>query len=138
MLDLGCAVGRHLLYLPFADARFGYVPPWSVLAAVLDEVRRVLTADDIYQATMLSKRNSAFGKGHEMAADTFVDPIRSEEKAHPHFYCDAAAPLSLHSGFEVLSLLECQQGPGGWRWECVMERAAVPFEEASMVEAGPR
>jgi tellurite methyltransferase len=187
VLDLGCGVGRHLLYLaqqgftvtgvdasptgidevrrgaqslglhpelrvasflelPFPDARFGYVLAWNVIyhgdgrvvAAVLDEVRRVLTPDGLYQATMLSKRNSGFGKGREIAPDTFVDPTRSEEKAHPHFYCDAADLLSLHSGFEVLTLLDCQQGPVAWHWEFVMERAPGAFEEASTVETGPR
>jgi tellurite methyltransferase len=72
---------------------------------------------------MLSKRNANFGRGREVADDTFViDGV--DDKAHPHFYCDAAGLMSIFSGFELLSLSDRQhEKPGSWHWHMIAERA---------------
>jgi SAM-dependent methyltransferase len=171
VLDLGCGVGRHALFLAdqgfevvgtdaseagiaratevaagaglavrfrvedflnlsFEDRSFDYVLAWNVIyhgdvavvARCLDEVRRVLRRGGIYQSTMLSKRNEAFGIGTEISKDTFVDEADSGDKAHPHFYCNAQTLVDLHVGFEVLALDDAEQVPGAWHWNLIAER----------------
>src|SRR5438034_513815 len=71
----------HMTALPFPDGAFDYVLSLNVIyhgdpAAVqqaIGEIRRVLTPGGIYQGTMLSQRNSKYGRGEEVARDTFVD-----------------------------------------------------------------
>jgi tellurite methyltransferase len=141
VLDLGCGIGRHALYLAaegfnvtgtdaspagieeaqstaerrglevslqvqdfldlsLPDQSFDYVLAWNVAyhgdrnvaAVVLDGVRRVLRPGGLYQATMLSKRNAAYGVGQEVAPDTYVDPDDQGDKGHPHFYLRLAHP----------------------------------------------
>jgi tellurite methyltransferase len=120
--------------LPFADASFDFVLSWNVIyhgtlgdvGRRVAEIWRVLKPGGLYQGTMLSKRDIAFGVGREIAPDTFVvDGV--EERAHPHFYCDAAGLVTLFAGFELLSL--SQDGnhsrPGSWHWHIVAERHAA-------------
>ena len=116
--------------LPYADGAFDYVLAWNVIyhgdgAVVrrcLDEIRRVLRPGGLYQGTMLSKRNVNFGRGREVAPDTFVaDEVG--EKAHPHFYCNAAELLDLFGGFQpwIIEDLDLKR-PGAQHWHIVMER----------------
>jgi tellurite methyltransferase len=117
--------------LPFDDGSFDYVLAWNVIyhgdAAIVDrciaEIWRVLRPGGLYKGTMLSKRNANFGRGREVADDTFViDGV--DDKAHPHFYCDAAGLMSIFSGFELLSLSDRQhEKPGSWHWHMIAERA---------------
>ncbi|HET7717740.1 MAG TPA: class I SAM-dependent methyltransferase, partial [Bauldia sp.] len=93
--------------LPFADGAFDYVLSFNVLChgdreivrTAIGEIRRVLRQGGVFQGTMLSKRNAGFGIGTEVAPDTFVrEPghdMDEEDKAHPHFYCDAAGLVAL-------------------------------------------
>jgi SAM-dependent methyltransferase len=116
--------------LPFADAGFDYVLAWNVIyhgdGAIVDrciaEIRRVLRPGGLFQGTMLSKRNGNFGAGREVAADTFViDGV--DDKAHPHFYCDAAGTVARFCGFEMLSLVDREhRKPGSWHWHLLAER----------------
>jgi hypothetical protein len=70
---------------------------------------------------MLSTRNSNYRRGRAVAPDTFVDG--TEEKVHPHFYCDAPGLIALFAGFELLSLTQQQQRkPDSWHWHIVAER----------------
>lgn len=173
VLDLGCGVGRHALYLAgegfnvtgtdaspagiaeaqgaarraglavsfrvenfldlsFPDHSFDYVLAWNVVyhgdgnvaARVLDGVRRILRPGGLFQSTMLSKRNTAYGVGEEVARDTYVDPGDPGDKGHPHFYCDARTLVELHHGFEVLYLADVEQLPGAWHWHLLMERTS--------------
>ncbi|HVC51613.1 MAG TPA: hypothetical protein VND87_06300 [Stellaceae bacterium] len=49
-----------------------------------------------------------------------------EQRAHPHYYCDAAVLVSLFSGFELLSLVQREhRKPGSWHWHIVAERRAT-------------
>jgi hypothetical protein len=87
----------------------------------LAEIWRVLKPGALYQGTMLSTRNTNYGRGRAVAPDTFVDGTK--EKAHPHFYCDAAGLIALFAGFELLSLTQQQQRkPDSWHWHVVAER----------------
>jgi ubiquinone/menaquinone biosynthesis C-methylase UbiE len=118
--------------LPVQDASVDHVLAWNVLyhgdrdvvAAGLSECRRVLRPGGTLQMTMLSKRNSSYGVGREIRADTFVDEASGDDKAHPHFYADAVGVCSLlaAAGFEVKELIDLDQHPpGGWHWTILGE-----------------
>src|SRR5262249_44943231 len=95
--------------LPFPDQTFDFVLSWNVIyhgtlgdvGSRLAEIWRVLKPGALYQGTMLSTRNSNYGRGKAVAPGTFVDGTK--ERAHPHFYCDAAGLVALFAGFELLS-----------------------------------
>lgn len=175
VLDLGCGIGRHALYLaelgfdvsaidgseagilqcrreaqsrglsvrtdvammdhlPFGDATFDYVLSFNVIyhgdlevvSATVAEIRRVLKPEGLFQGTMLSKRNDAFGKGEEVAPDTWVDPHGGDDKAHPHFYCDSGGLVSTLRGFELLNLEDREHKRAGhWHWYFLAERLAA-------------
>ena len=119
-----------MLALPVPDESCDYVLAWNVIyhgdrdvvRQCLGEIRRVLKPGGIYQGTMLSKRNGRFGKGKEVAPNTFVIHDESD-KAHPHFYCDAAELVGLFQGFELQSLLDLpHQKPGSYHWHLVADR----------------
>jgi SAM-dependent methyltransferase len=116
--------------LPFGPAAFDFLLAFNVVyhgngaivAAALGEIGRVLRPGGVVQATMLSKRNVLFGRGREVAADTFVNDDGSD-KMHPHFYCNAAGLVALFRGFEPLSLTDIDHtGRGQWHWHLVAER----------------
>ncbi len=118
--------------LPFADGAFDYVLSWNVIyhgnqgdvGRRLAEIWRVLKPGGLYQGTMLPTRNSNYGLGRRIAPDTFVNDA-IEERAHPHFYCDAAGVVALFAGFELLSLTQREhKKPGSWHWHILAERAA--------------
>lgn len=127
---IACIEGR-MTALPFADASFDYLLSWNVVyhgdgeivAQVIAEIARVLAPGGIFQGTLLSKRSSRFGRGREIAPDTFVDPEGDGDKAHPHFFCDAAGLLALFAGFEAWSLRDVdQKGSADYHWHFVAER----------------
>lgn len=172
VLDLGCGVGRHALFLaehgfeveaidgslnglsvlrdsaaargvalglhegladalPFDDASFDYVLSWNVihhgtlgdLGRRFGEVWRVLKPGGLMQTTVLSTRDSNYGIGRVIAPGTFVRD-RSEEKGHPHCYCDAPTLIGLLTGFELLTLSQQLQErrPGSRHWHVIAER----------------
>lgn len=116
--------------LPFDDHSFGLVIAWNVLyhgdgataQRALREICRVLKPGGLYVGTMLSKRNARYGQGREVSRDTFVIDGGEEDKAHPHFYCDAATLVAMHQGLEVIELRDHEQIPGAYHWQFVMER----------------
>jgi tellurite methyltransferase len=114
--------------LPYPAASFDFVLSWNVIyhgslgdtGGRLAEIWRVLKPGGLYQGTMLSKRNANYGLGRMVAPDTFVD---SRERAHPHFYCDAAGLVALFAGFEILSLVQREhRKPQSWHWHVLAER----------------
>jgi 2-polyprenyl-3-methyl-5-hydroxy-6-metoxy-1,4-benzoquinol methylase len=173
VLDLGCGVGRHALFLasqgfsvfamdgssnglafarkeaerynltidfrcsvmidlPYEPETMDYILAWGVIyhgdftvvRRCLRETYRVLCPGGLYHGTMLSKRNSNFGRGQEVAKDTFINN-ESEDKSHPHFYCNAPELVSLFSkvGFEVISLVDLPDSkPGSYHWHVLAEK----------------
>jgi len=171
VLDLGCGIGRHSLFLaskgfhvfsidassnavdftrnaaqeaglsinvrqapmttlPFEDRYFDYVLAWNVIyhgdpdtvKMVLSEIARVLRPRGMFQGTMLTKRNAYYGKGRQVAHDTYVND-EEDEKKHAHFYCNAKELAELLSEFDILSLYQQkQQKPGSFHWHYVAER----------------
>ncbi len=133
------AASRHLTVdaqtglmtdLPFEDRTFDYVLAFNVIyhgdlpvvEKTLDEIRRVLKPGGSFQCTMLSKRNQNYGKGREVALDSYViDEI--DDKDHPHFYCNAEGVVRLFHGFELLALQDrLHSKPGSWHWHIIAER----------------
>lgn len=119
--------------LPYSSGTFDFVLAWNVIyhgdqavaARALAEMCRVLRPGGLAQFTMLSKRNSLYGRGRAVAEDTFIADTDDEEKRHPHYYCDAAALLGLLAGFDPMYLLDREQGkPGSWHWVVLAERRA--------------
>lgn len=116
--------------LPFPDGHFDYVLAFNVIyhgdgpivRQAISEIRRVLKPGGMYQGTMLSKRNVNYGKGTEIAPNTFVVDGH-DDKDHPHFYCSAAELVELFDGFELTSLKDKQHSkPGTWHWHMSAER----------------
>ncbi len=171
VLDLGCGIGRHSLFLasegyevfsidasskaveftrtvaqaaglpvivtqsamtglPFENCFFDYVLAWNVIyhgdpatvKNVLSETARVLRPGGIFQGTMLTKRNAYYGKGRQVAPDTYVND-EEDEKKHAHFYCNGQELAGLLHEFEILSLHQQEQlKPGSYHWHFVAER----------------
>ena len=130
-LAVEAQLGR-MTHLPYATGSFGFVLAFNVVyhgdpdvvAQTLSEIRRVLRPGGLLQGTMLSKRNVRYGKGREVAPDTFVVETDDDpEKRHPHFYCCAAELIDLIEGFEVLALSDLvHTTPGSWHWHILAER----------------
>jgi len=117
--------------LPYPDGTFDFVLSWNVIyhgtlgdvGGRIAEIWRVLKPGGLYQGTMLPTRNVNYGIGRLVAPGTFVNDAPDEERAHPHFYCDAATLVALFSGFELLGLSqEVQRKPGSWHWNVLAER----------------
>jgi SAM-dependent methyltransferase len=173
VLDLGCGVGRHALYLaaqgfevdgidgsasglafadeaarsrgvavrwreglmtalPYDEACFDFILSWNVIhhgapevvRRAVGEIRRVLRPGGLYLGTMLPKRNANFGRGREIAPDTYVVD-GDDDRGHPHFYCDARTVIDLFAGFDVLRLAQVEQRkPGSWHWHLLAEKMA--------------
>lgn len=117
--------------LPYEDGWFDYVLAYNVIyhgdgavvRRTLEEIHRVLKPGGTYQGTMLAKRNVTFGRGREIAPNTFVIEDGPSDKAHPHFYCDLGEIAALHAGFEIASVfLQEDRDPGSWHWHLVAEK----------------
>lgn len=131
--ERGLDIAAHnglMTELPFADGVFDYVLSFNVIyhgdpgivGQAIAEISRVLKPGGTYQGTMLSKRNANFGKGTEVAPDTFADAA-NDDKDHPHFYCDAAGLVRLFAGFELWSLTDqLHKKPGSWHWHMAAEK----------------
>ncbi|HUQ54810.1 class I SAM-dependent methyltransferase [Lentzea sp.] len=128
--SLPCPTGAFDFVLAFNVV---YHADEDVLARVLEEVRRVLRPGGLYQATMLSKRNAQYGRGVEVAANTFVQPRAADDKVHPHLYADAADLVRLHQGFRLLDAFDAEQGEAGsYHWHCLFEvERATPWHRGS-------
>ncbi|GIX46299.1 MAG: hypothetical protein KatS3mg131_0510 [Candidatus Tectimicrobiota bacterium] len=116
--------------LPYRAACLDYVLAWNVIyhgdetvvRQVLAEIARVLKPGALLQATMLSKRNVDVRTGREIAPNTFVNE-GTEDKHHPHYYCNAAELVALLRDFELLRLSDVEQRrPGAYHWQFVAER----------------
>lgn len=120
--------------LPYEDGWFDFVLAFNVIyhgtrqdaARAVAEVRRVLRPGGLFQATMLSKRNSSHAAGTRIAPDTYVREDASDDKAHPHLYTDATDLQRLFQGFDALELADrVQSSPGSYHWYCLFEKSGV-------------
>ena len=113
--------------IPLDDSSVDHVLAWNVIyhgdgtvaSRALGECRRVVKSGGSVHFTMLSKRNSAFGVGKEIAPDTFVDSASASDKRHPHFYLDRQGLQQLladHALQAVTVQERAQSLPGGFHW----------------------
>jgi tellurite methyltransferase len=121
-----------MMDIDYPDESFDYVLAWNVIyhgdepvvRHCIDQIRRVLKPGGLYQGTMLSKRNRLYNQGIEVAANTFVSDT-SDDKQHPHFYCNAKELIDLFSGFEIVSLYDREhKKPGSFHWQVVAEKVS--------------
>jgi tellurite methyltransferase len=111
-LDIRFQVGS-MLELPYANEMFDYVLAWNVvyhgdyndISKSISEIHRVLAPNGIFQGTFLSKLNDKYGRGNEIAPNTFILD-EDQEKSHPHSYCNAIDACQLLRHFELLSLYQ--------------------------------
>jgi len=122
--------------LPYADAAFDHVLSWNVIyhgdeavvRRTIAEIARVLRPGGTFLGTMLSARRipveTAKAPGREISPGTWVfDGHDDGDKAHPHYFCDAATLLHLWAGFEPWRLEDREhQKPGSYHWHLLMER----------------
>lgn len=132
--ELGLEVnfrGGLMTELPYEDDTFDYVLSFNVIyhgdrtvvSRAIAEIQRVLKPQGLFQGTLLSKRNSNYGLGKEISPNTFVVDGAKGDKAHPHFYCNAAELLDLFEDFELLSLFDREhERPGTFHWHLLAER----------------
>lgn len=128
-LPVGLHVG-DFTRLPYLTGSLDYVLAWNVvyhgdedvLAAALAEVRRVLRPGGFYQSTMISKRNTAYGRGVEIARNTFVDSAAADDKSHPHLFVDEHDILRTHREFSLLEAFDREHDtPGSYHWQLLFE-----------------
>jgi len=121
--------------LPFADGSFDHVLSWNViyhgdediLLRTIGEIRRVLVPGGTFLGTMLSARRLPHERktapGREISRNTWVFDTSEGDKAHPHYFCNAADLLALFSGFEPLWLEDREhEQPGSYHWHLITER----------------
>ena len=119
--------------LPFADASLDYLLSFNVIyhgdakvvRETFAEIARVLKPGGLFQGTMLSKRNGGYGIGREVAENTFVQDDATDDKIHPHFYCNAPELLALLEGFEIWRLEDNEHkgaGSRSWHWHFEAQR----------------
>jgi len=130
-LPLSLVVGA-MTDLPYRTAAFGYVLSWNVIyhgtgdvvRRCISEIHRVLRPGGVYQGTMLSKRHERFGRGRQVAPNTFVQDSDDGDRRHPHFYCDSVEAVELFAGFELRSLAERMERPDKCHWHVVATRCS--------------
>lgn len=129
-LDIAFRDGLMTL-LPYPDNSFDYVLSFNVIyhgdsgvvARAISEIHRVLKPGGLFHGTMLSKRNGNYGRGKQVAPNTFVIDGAEGDKIHPHFYCNAAELVKLFEDFELLSLFDREhEKPGTYHWHLIAER----------------
>lgn len=111
--------------LPFRGQCVDYILCWDTLYHGLPqqvdrrlaEISRVLKPGGLFQGTLLSKANSRYGLGRQVAPDTYVLD-HERDKAHPHLYCDKQDLARQLTGFRLISLdhLAYPSYPRAWHW----------------------
>jgi SAM-dependent methyltransferase len=115
-------------------ASIDYLLAWNViyhgdlktLHRSLSEIARVLRPGGWFQGTLLSKHNTNFCVGEEIAPDTWVN-ADIDDKGHPHCYVNASDMASYlwDTGMELTQLHHREhEKPGSYHWHLVAERRA--------------
>ncbi|MBN1341629.1 MAG: methyltransferase domain-containing protein [Phycisphaerae bacterium] len=123
--------------LAYPDDYYDLVIAWNVIyhtdrstmVAVLNEIRRVTRPDGLLCLTLISTRNSNYGKGVEVEPKTFDNPKKSDG-AHLHHYADEAEVRDLLRNWEVEDLVDEEQTfegkrhPNTWHWIALARKRA--------------
>ena len=88
---------------------------------VLTQIQRVLKSGGLFFLTLMSTRNSWYGKGTEVEPNTFDNPEK-EDGEHLHHFSDKKDVISLLSGWELKRMEDVEQTfsgkrqPDSWHW----------------------
>lgn len=117
--------------LPYDENTFDYVLAWNVIyhgstlqaRSAVAEITRVLRPRGLFHGTILSKANIHYGRGREIAPDTFIDPTGTDKK-HPHSYYGAEDLVTLFAEYQILRLTheEHDTYAGAFHWHLLAER----------------
>ncbi|MFE9660194.1 methyltransferase domain-containing protein [Streptomyces sp. NPDC005955] len=128
-VDLDLRIGP-MNRLPYPDDHFDYVLAYNAIyhgdrnavRSHVREIHRVLRPGGLYQLTMLSRRNHHHGRGIEVGPGAFVQPEATDDKVHPHFYCDAAEMIAIHEPAALVRAHDEEHvAPGSFHWHCLFE-----------------
>jgi len=117
--------------LPIKHCSFDYLLAWnviyhgnrSIVRQSLGEIRRVLRPGGFFQGTMLSKSDHRYGLGRKIAADTYILKGAKDDRAHPHFYCNATDLAELFAGFDFVDLVDRKhETAGSNHWHFLAKR----------------
>ncbi|MEW6752848.1 MAG: class I SAM-dependent methyltransferase [Candidatus Latescibacterota bacterium] len=115
--------------LPYRAGSFDFALAWNVvyhtrrpqMAAILQDLHRVLRVGGLLYLTLNSARNSYYGQGTEVEPGTFDNPQLGDGQ-HLHHYSDEADVADLLSGWRIERATEAEERlagrvvPGSWHW----------------------
>jgi len=97
--------------LPYANSEFDAIiavhclhhNTRSGLTKCIDELSRVLKKNGILVMTLVSTKDSRYGKGNEIEPNTFKNPTDLHESDVPHHYSDEKEVDEILTNFKIIS-----------------------------------